>query len=223
MDAMTRTHCPYCSLQCGMTLERKGRTALEIQPRPDFPVNEGALCRKGWTANELRGHRDRLTTPLYREDLTDDFRPIRWEEALDLAAARLTAIRAESGPAAIFHYRSGGSLGILKHLSDYFFEQFGPVTMKRGDICSGAGDEAQTIDFGIELWRRRPELASSWAQSAARASSEPSRCSAGRPADERTSLVSEVRARARSDHSNTTSGSPSSRAIRIPVVASPRP
>src|SRR5256885_2929318 len=42
------------------------------------------------------------------------------------------------------------SLGALKHLTDYFFEQFGPVTMKSGDVCSGAGDEAQTLDFGEE-------------------------------------------------------------------------
>src|SRR5207237_243941 len=42
------------------------------------------------------------------------------------------------------------SLGALKHLSDYFFEQFGPVTVKSGDICSGAGDAAQLLDFGEE-------------------------------------------------------------------------
>ena len=64
-------------------------------------------------------------------------------------------IRAESGPAAIFHYRSGGSLGLLKHLTDYFFERFGPVTIKRGDICSGAGDAAQLLDFGDEDSQRR--------------------------------------------------------------------
>ena len=46
------THCPYCSLQCGMSLERTGRT-LEVQPWAEFPVNEGALCRKGWTAASL--------------------------------------------------------------------------------------------------------------------------------------------------------------------------
>ena len=55
MDDMTRTHCPYCSLQCGMTLQTTGRTGLEVQPWAEFPVNEGGLCRKGWTAAELRG------------------------------------------------------------------------------------------------------------------------------------------------------------------------
>ena len=58
---MTHTHCPYCSLQCGMTLETRG-PALEVRAWPEFPVNEGALCRKGWTAAGLRGHRERLTS-----------------------------------------------------------------------------------------------------------------------------------------------------------------
>ena len=48
----------------------------------------------------------------------------------------------------MFHYRSGGSLGILKVLTDWFFELWGPVTIKRGDICSGAGEAAQLADFG---------------------------------------------------------------------------
>jgi len=29
-----------------------------------------------------------------------------------------------------------------------FFDRFGPVTIKRGDICSGAGEAAQAADFG---------------------------------------------------------------------------
>jgi len=63
-------------------------------------------------------------------------------------ADELVKVRDESGPAAIFHYRSGGSLGILKHLTDLFFDQFGPCTTKVGDICSGAGEAAQIQDLG---------------------------------------------------------------------------
>ena len=70
-------------------------------------------------------------------------------EALDVAAEKLASIRAESGPDAIFHYRSGGSLGLLKLVADRFFEQFGPCATKIGDICSGAGEAAQEADFGV--------------------------------------------------------------------------
>lgn len=51
--------------------------------------------------------------------------PVSWDEALDFVA-KAFAIRRESGPAAIFHYRSGGSLGILKTLCDYFSEALDP-------------------------------------------------------------------------------------------------
>ena len=75
--------------------------------------------------------------------------PVSMDEALSVAAERLLRIREESGPAAIFHYRSGGSLGLLKSFADRFFEEFGPVTVKSGDICSGAGEAAQELDLGV--------------------------------------------------------------------------
>jgi anaerobic selenocysteine-containing dehydrogenase len=78
-----------------------------------------------------------------------EFTPVGWDEALDHIACELERIRRESGPAAIFHYRGGGSLGLLKVLSDYFFDLFGPVTVKSGDICSGAAEAAQELDFGV--------------------------------------------------------------------------
>jgi anaerobic selenocysteine-containing dehydrogenase len=111
-------------------------------------VTQGFLCHRTNQFLHTQYSPERLTTPLLRKG--DDFVPIGWDEALDLAAKTLLHIRKESGPASIFYYRSGGSLGMLKMLGDYFFEQFGPVTIKRGDICSGAGDAAQMLDFGDE-------------------------------------------------------------------------
>src|SRR5689334_24768142 len=98
MDDMTRTHCPYCSLQCGMTLERKGRTGLEVRPWVEFPVNEGGLCRKGWAAAELRGHRERLTTPMIRDRATGELRAAGWDEALDLIASKVSDLQKNYGP-----------------------------------------------------------------------------------------------------------------------------
>ena len=49
----TETHCPYCSLQCGMRLDVAsggGRRVPEVSAWEEFPVNQGALCRKGWSA-----------------------------------------------------------------------------------------------------------------------------------------------------------------------------
>lgn len=106
-ESRTDTHCPYCSLQCGLTLARRGR-ALEVQPRPSFPVNEGALCRKGWTATGLRGHRERLTAPLLRDRATGELRAASWEEALDLVAERLGALQATHGRDTVAVFGGGG-------------------------------------------------------------------------------------------------------------------
>ena len=133
-----------CPDACAIVAHVEEGRVLRLSGDPAHPVTDGFLC---WRTNNflpLQYSPDRLTTPLLRG------RPVSWDEALDFAAAELLRIRAESGPQAIFHYRSGGSLGALKHLSDYFFSEFGPVTVKGGDICSGGGDAAQLLDFGEE-------------------------------------------------------------------------
>lgn len=108
---MTDTHCPYCSLQCGMTLRRRG-PRLEVEARgqrnPHGPVEEGALCRKGWTAAGLRGSRERLTTPLVRDRATGEWSAVGWDAALDLVAARLGAVRDAHGPDANAVFGGGG-------------------------------------------------------------------------------------------------------------------
>ena len=115
---------------------------------PDHPVTRGFLCHRTGEYLHTQYSPDRLLHPLIRRDgvLT----PATWDEAIDLVATQMLQIRAESGPEAIFHYRSGGSLGMLKGVTDHLFAAFGPVTTKSGDICSGAGDAAQLADFGEE-------------------------------------------------------------------------
>jgi anaerobic selenocysteine-containing dehydrogenase len=133
-----------CPDACAIVAHVEDGRVVRLGGDPAHPVTDGFLC---WRTNNflpLQYSAERLTTPLLRG------KPVSWDEALDFAAGELLRIRAESGPAAILSYRSGGSLGALKLLADYFFSEFGPVAVKRGDICSGAGDEAQSLDFGEE-------------------------------------------------------------------------
>lgn len=125
-----------------------GERVVRLEGDPRHPITGSNLCFRTGRFLERQYSPERLTSPLLRK--SGVLTPVSWEEALDYAARELLRIKAESGPAAIFHYRSGGSLGILTALSDHLFEQLGPVTVKRGDICSGAGDYAQMEDFGEE-------------------------------------------------------------------------
>ncbi len=72
------------------------------------------------------------------------------DDALDLVAEKLQEFRDGFGPALIMNYRCGGSMGMMKYVTDYFFQEFGPVTIKSGDVCAGAGDGAQEVDFGTQ-------------------------------------------------------------------------
>ena len=137
-----------CPDACGMVATVEDGRVVQLQGDKDHPITRGFLCFRTGHFLERQYDPSRLTTPLLRRG--DTFVPIGWDEALDLAADKLTTFKKESGAASIFHYRSGGSLGIITMLTDHFFEQFGPVTIKRGDICSGAGDAAQMADFGEE-------------------------------------------------------------------------
>lgn len=120
---------------------------MRLQGDPEHPVTRGFLCHRTSRFIERQYDRQRLTSPLRREGT--EFRPLSWQQALDEIAEKMLAIRAESGPAAVLHFRGGGAMGLLKSITDYAFEQFGPVTLKSGDICSGAGEAAQEADFGV--------------------------------------------------------------------------
>lgn len=146
--AFHRTTCSRdCPDACGIVAEVQDGVVTSLRGDPDHPVTRGFLCFRTSRYLELQNGGSLVRQPLVRRDGT--LQPATWDEALDHIAERLLAIRAESGPAAICHYRSGGSLGILKHLTDLFFDQFGPCTTKVGDICSGAGEAAQLEDFGV--------------------------------------------------------------------------
>ncbi|WP_244931058.1 molybdopterin oxidoreductase family protein [Nocardioides sp. W7] len=150
---MTKTHCPYCSLQCGMALT--GRRTLEVQAWPEFPVNEGALCRKGWTAGGLRGSRERLTTPLLRDRATGELRAASWDEALDVVADGVRRMQAEHGPDAVAVFGGGG----LTNEKAYLLGKLARVALRTSRIdyngrwcmssAASAGNQAFGIDRGL--------------------------------------------------------------------------
>ncbi|MGY0387758.1 molybdopterin oxidoreductase family protein [Nocardioides sp. WG-D5] len=150
---MTDTHCPYCSLQCGMTLVRKG-PRLEVSER-SFPVNEGALCRKGWTATGLRGSRERLTTPMVRDRATGEWSAATWDEALDLVASKLSDLREVHGADANAVFGGGG----LTNEKAYQLGKFARVALGTSQIdyngrwcmssAASAGNQAFGVDRGL--------------------------------------------------------------------------
>src|SRR5882757_1479442 len=144
------THCPYCALQCGMSVvPHHGR--LVVAPR-DFPTNKGGLCRKGFTAAELLDAPDRLTTPLMRERKGSALLPVSWPKALDRIAEGLRAIRISHGADAVGVFGGGG----LTNEKAYMLGKFARVALRTANIdyngrfCMASAAAAGLRAFGMD-------------------------------------------------------------------------
>ncbi|HVV21645.1 MAG TPA: molybdopterin oxidoreductase family protein, partial [Pseudonocardiaceae bacterium] len=116
----------------------------------DFPTNRGGLCQKGWTAGELLRPGRRLTTPLLRVDGT--LRPAGWDEALDVVASRLRALRERHGPDSVAVFGGGG----LTNEKAYLLGKFARVALGtsqvdyNGRFCMASAAAAGIKAFGVD-------------------------------------------------------------------------
>jgi formate dehydrogenase major subunit len=111
--------CPYCGVGCQITYQVRDNTILAVQGR-NGPSNENRLCVKGRFGINYVKHPHRLTKPLIRRedapksgDIDLDpsnplthFREASWEEALEVAANGLKAIRDRDGGNALVGFGS---------------------------------------------------------------------------------------------------------------------
>jgi len=149
----TETHCPYCALQCGMTLTPE-IPRVRLEPR-DFPVNRGGLCAKGYTAAELLDHPDRLLTPLVREEPGDRRSPLReagWDEALSLTTMAIRAAQQTYGPDSVGAFGGGG----LTNEKAYTLGKFVRVALRsssidyNGRFCMSSAATAANRSLGVD-------------------------------------------------------------------------
>ncbi|MFB7250738.1 molybdopterin oxidoreductase family protein [Microbacterium sp. NPDC056234] len=152
----TSTHCPYCALQCAMTLTPRGADAAASDPSMtvsgrEFPTNRGGLCKKGWTSSTLLDSPDRLTQPLVRGDdgaLTE----ASWADALDLIAGRIVRLQTASGRDCIGVFGGGG----LTNEKAYQLGKFARIALRtsridyNGRFCMSSAAAAANRAFGID-------------------------------------------------------------------------
>ncbi|GGD40776.1 molybdopterin oxidoreductase [Microbacterium faecale] len=146
------THCPYCALQCAMTLTPgTDAAAPPTVTGREFPTNRGGLCKKGWTSAELLGRGDRLTAPLVK--LADgSFAEASWDEVLDRIAREVTRIRNEVGADAVGVFGGGG----LTNEKAYQLGKFARVALGtsridyNGRFCMSSAAAAATRAFGLD-------------------------------------------------------------------------
>ena len=100
--AVAKSICGFCSTGCGLRihLDAHGQ-AINLTPDPEYPVNLGMACPKGWEALTPLAAADRATTPLL------DGQPVDWTTAASTFAKRFKAIQARHGAASVAFLSSG--------------------------------------------------------------------------------------------------------------------
>ena len=100
-DRSVVTTCAYCGVGCSFKAEMKADEVVRMIPLKAGGANEGHSCVKGRFAWGYASHQDRQLQPMIREKITDEWRTVSWEEAIEYAANGLKAIQAKYGPDAI--------------------------------------------------------------------------------------------------------------------------
>lgn len=100
--------CNLCEALCGLKVTLEGDRVLQVRGNPDDVISQGHICPKGVALKELYEDPDRLRQPMLR-GADGAFEPIGWDEAMELAASKLRAIRDLHGKNAIALYAGNPS------------------------------------------------------------------------------------------------------------------
>ncbi|HCE07963.1 MAG TPA: formate dehydrogenase subunit alpha [Oxalobacteraceae bacterium] len=91
------TTCAYCGVGCSFKAEMKGNQVVRMVPNKDGHANHGHSCVKGRFAWGYATHQDRMLKPMIRGKITDPWREVSWDEAINHAASEFRRIQAKFG------------------------------------------------------------------------------------------------------------------------------
>ncbi len=105
-DAVASSVCGYCSTGCSLHVHLRDDEAVGLTPAPQYPVNLGMACPKGWEALTVLQAADRATVPKLRS-ATGKQEPVSWDSALREFVRRAQGIQQAHGPQAMAFLSTG--------------------------------------------------------------------------------------------------------------------
>ena len=100
-ERSVKTTCAYCGVGCSFKAEVKGNDVVRMVPDSDGKANRGHSCVKGRFAFGYATHKDRITKPMIREKITDPWREVSWDEAVNYAASQFKKIQKKYGKSSV--------------------------------------------------------------------------------------------------------------------------
>ncbi|MBV9621072.1 MAG: formate dehydrogenase subunit alpha, partial [Gammaproteobacteria bacterium] len=99
------TTCAYCGVGCGFKAEVQGSATqpelVRMVPAREGRANHGHACVKGRFAWGYATHKDRITKPMVRASIRDEWREVSWEEAIAHAAREFKRLQQQYGRNAV--------------------------------------------------------------------------------------------------------------------------
>jgi len=89
--------CDMCFNRCGLIARVEKGRVVKLDPNPKFVKSRGMLCARGNAGVAQAYDPDRLKTPLLRVGKRGEgkWKPISWDEALELAAVKMKEVAAK--------------------------------------------------------------------------------------------------------------------------------
>ena len=100
-ERSVKTTCAYCGVGCSFKAEVKGNDVVRMVPDSDGKANRGHSCVKGRFAFGYATHKYRITKPMIREKITDPWREVSWDEAVNYAASQFKKIQKKYGKSSV--------------------------------------------------------------------------------------------------------------------------
>ncbi len=143
--------CEMCFWKCGILGQVRDGRLVGVRGNPAHPMSQGHLCARGNSGFLLHSDPDRLVHPMIRtgERGEGKFRRASWEEALDLIATRMLAIRERHGASAMALAPHGTSSFFIRSL----FRNFGSdsYSVPSYGQCRGPRITAFHHTFGADI------------------------------------------------------------------------
>ena len=106
--ATTNMVCGFCSTGCSLKIHLNERgQAINLTTDPNYTVNQGMACPKGWEALTPLSSPDRVTTPLLRNPATGNLEPVDWPTALAAFVKNFKGIQERHGKTSLSFLSTG--------------------------------------------------------------------------------------------------------------------
>ncbi len=142
------TTCDMCVNKCSLIAVVERGVVKKLNPNPENPKSKGMLCARGNAGIQQLYDPARIKHPMIRtgERGEGKWKVVSWDEALDFAAQKLSAIKEKYGP-------QGTLWSSSESFQEVFFRNLGqafgsPNSVRHPTLCLASVNLAYSVTFG---------------------------------------------------------------------------